>query len=159
MTNVTSTPPAKGGTSGIGGEAMGIKRWTNEIDLADWTTTLTTGGYIVVMNIPANTYFTLEQVECVTTVDADATTERLDIGDSADDDEFVSNAATVTAGTDLTLIKVNGSSGNVYTSADTLRLKVTGDKLAGGTANATGIVRFVGTCMSTARNAPMTTND
>ena len=142
---------AKGGS----GQALAteqLTRWTHEIDMADLASTVTTGGYAVVVNIPADTYFTLEQVEVVTAISLDASSSRVDIGDSADDDEFVSNATTLTAGTNLTLIKVNGTPGNVFTAADTLRLKLTGDKLAGGTANATGILRFVGTIMSTKRN-------
>ena len=159
MTNVTSSPPALGGTgiAGTGTGNMGPKRWTSEINIATYAATVTTGGYIVVMNIPADTYFTLEQVEVVTALSLDASASRVDIGDSADDDEFVSNASTLTAGTNLTLIKVNGSSGNVYTAADTIRLKLTGDKLAGGTANATGVLRFVGTLMDTSRKAAATT--
>lgn len=154
MTNVTSTPPALGGTSGVAvGAGPGLRLWTNEINLADHATTLTTGGYIVVYNIPADTWFSVENAEIVTTLDADATTERLDLGDSADDDEWVSNHSTATAGTNLTLIKRDGSAGFVNPSADTLRLKVTGDKLAGGTANATGIIRFCGFMCPMTRNA------
>lgn len=159
MTNVTSSPPALGGTgiAGTGAGNIGPKRWVSEINIATYAATVTTGGYIVVMNIPADTYFTLEQVEVVTALSLDASSSRVDIGDSADDDEFVSNATTLTAGTNLTLLKVNGSSGNVYTAADTIRLKLTGDKLAGGTANATGVLRFVGTIMDTSRKAAATT--
>lgn len=153
MTNVTSTPPALGGTGEAATKNRSIQLWTHEIDISDWAATVTTGGYIVVLNIPADTYFTLEQVEVVTALSLDASSSRVDIGDSADDDEFVSNATTLTAGTNLTLIKTNGTPGNVFTAADTLRLKLTGDKLAGGTANATGVLRFVGTIASTARNA------
>lgn len=157
MTNQTTL--AKGGTSGASGEITGVKRWTHEIDIADAATVVTTGGYTVVVNVPVDTYITLEQVEVVTAVSLDASSSRIDIGDSVDDDEFVSNASTLTAGTNLTLLKVNGSYGNVYTTADSIRLKLTGDKLAGGTANATGKLRFVGTIMSALRTAPMTTQD
>lgn len=151
MANVTTL--AKGSTSGVAGETIGIKRWTHEIDIADAVTAgLATTEYVVVVNIPADTYFTLEQVEVVTALSLGAGA-RIDIGDSADDDEFVSNASTLTAGTNLTLLKVNGSSGNVYTAADTLRLKVTGGTIASGK------LRFVGTIMSTERNAPMTVQD
>lgn len=155
MTNQTTLALGGPSTAPASGRNDGPQKWVHEIDIADTAATVTTGGYTVVMNIPADTYFTLEQVEVVTALSLDASSSRVDIGDSADDDEFVSNATTLTAGTNLTLIKVNGSSGNVYTAADTLRLKLTGDKMAGGTANATGKLRFVGTIMSTARNAPM----
>lgn len=154
MANQTTL--ALGGSSYVIGQDV-PRKWSHEIDIADAAGTVTTGGYTVVINIPADTKFTLEQVEVVEAISLDASSSRIDIGDSADDDEFVSNATTLTAGTNLTLLKNNGSSGNVYTSADTLRLKLTGDKMAGGTADATGKLRFVGTIMSTARNAPMTT--
>lgn len=149
MANVTTL--AKGGTSGVAGDTVGPQRWTHEMDIAQMVAAgLLTTEYGVVMNIPADTYFTLEQVEVVTALSLGAGA-RIDIGDSADDDEFVSNATTLTAGTNLTLLKVNGSSGNVYTAADTLRMKVTGGTIASGR------LRFVGIVMSTARNAAMTT--
>jgi hypothetical protein len=151
MANQTTL--AKGGST-VPVATQTLTRWDHEIDIADAAGTVTTGGYTVVLNIPADTYVTLEQVEVVTALDLDSgASDRVDIGDSADDDEWVSNATTLTAGTNLTLLKVNGTPGNVYTAADTIRLKLTGDKLAGGTANATGKLRFVGTIMSTARNA------
>lgn len=156
MTNQTTL--ALGGTSGVHGDLAAVRRWTHEIDISDAAGTVTTGGYTVVINIPADTYFTLEQVEVVTELDLDSgASDRVDIGDSSDDDEWVSNATTLTAGTNLTLLKVNGTPGNVYTAADTVRLKLTGDKMAGGTADATGVLRFVGTIMPTGRNAAMTT--
>lgn len=150
MANQTTL--AKGGsTIAVGTSAP--TRWTHEIDIADAAGTVATGEYTVVINIPADTEFYLKQVEVVTSLSLDSgASGRVDIGDSADDDEFVSNATTLTAGTNLTLLKYDGSSGPVYTSADTLRLKLTGNKLAGGTANATGKLRFVGEIMSTLRN-------
>jgi len=148
MANVTSL--ALGSTVGVAGETIGIQRWEHEISIAALVTAgLLTTEYAVVLNVPADTYLTLEQVEVVDALSLGAGA-RIDIGDSADDDEFVSNATTLTAGTNLTLIKVNGSSGNVYTAADTIRLKVTGGTIASGK------LRFAGTIMSTARNAPMT---
>lgn len=149
MANVTTL--ASGGTTGVGPiGTVSPRRWTHEIDIADFVAAggLTT-EYAVVVNIPADTYFTLEQVEVVDALSLGAGA-RIDIGDSADDDEFVSNATTLTAGTNLTLLKVNGSSGNVYTAADTLRLKITGGTIASGK------LRFAGLIMSTARIAPMT---
>lgn len=154
MTNVTSSPPALGGTTGVATKNYAPQKWEVEINIATYAATVTTGGYIVAVNIPEDTYFTLEQAEVITACSLDASSSRVDIGDSQDDDEFVSNATTLTAGTNLTLIKVNGSYGNVYTTADTLRVKLTGDKLAGGTANATGKIRLWGWMASGARNNP-----
>jgi hypothetical protein len=149
MANVTTL--ASGSTTGVGPSGTkSLRVWQHEIDIADFVTAggLTT-EYAVVVNIPADTYFTLEQVEVVDALSLGAGA-RIDIGDSADDDEFVTNATTLTADTNLTLAKVNGSSGNVYTAADTLRLKITGGTIA------SGVLRFVGTMASTARNAAMT---
>lgn len=145
MANVT-TLALGGATTGIvGSQAQGPQKWQHEIDIAEAVAAgVTTGGYVNIINVPADTYFTLEQAEIVTTLDLDSSTsDRVDVGDT-DDDEFVSNATTLTAGTNLTLLKVNGTYGNVYTTADSVRLKLTGDKLAGGTADATGKIRFAG---------------
>lgn len=101
------------------------------------------------LNVPADTYLTVEQVEVVTALSLGAGA-RIDVGDSASATVFVNNATTLTAGTNLTVASVKGSSGNVYTAADTIRVKVTGGTIA------TGKLRFVGTIMSTVRNAPAT---
>lgn len=127
---------------------------THEINIADYAAIVTTGGLAQVLYIPADTYFRLLRVEYVTAISLDSGgSGRIDIGDAADDDEFVSNSTTFTAGTDPTLLKGDGSSGDCYTAADAISLKLTGDKLAGGTANATGIVRFVWLQGDVSRNA------
>lgn len=144
MANVTTL--AAGSTSGV---AIGKGKFKqHEIDIADFVAAggLTT-EYAVVVNIPVDSYFRLHQVEVVTALSLGAGA-RIDIGDSADDDEFVSNATTLTAGTNLTLLKNDGSSGSVYTAADTLRLKITGGTIA------SGVLRFVYELDSTARIAP-----
>lgn len=149
----TVTTLAKGGTSGVAGETITVRRWEHEIDIASAVTAgLATTDYVVVVNIPANTYFTVEQVEVVTALSLGAGA-RIDLGDSGSATVFVNNATTLTAGTDLTIASRTGnaSNGAVYTSADTLRCKVTGGTIASGK------LRFVGTIMSAARNAPMTT--
>ena len=141
MTNITTT--AKGGAS-TGNTSVGQAPVivTHEINIADIAATVTTGGYATIVNIPDNTYFQFLQAECVTTVSLDASSSRVDIGDVADDDQFVSNASTLTAGTVLTIATPTGSPGLVYDTTEAIRLKLTGDKMAGGTANATGIIRF-----------------
>jgi len=146
MANVTTK--AAGGTSSAG--INGGKFKYHEIDIAELVTSgLATTEYAVVVNIPADSFFRLHQVEVVTALSLGAGA-RIDIGDSADDDEFVTNASTLTAGTNLTLLKNDGSSGSVYGAADTLRLKVTGGTIA------TGKLRFVYELDSTARNAATT---
>jgi hypothetical protein len=151
MTNISTL--AAGGTSGSAIGSVGPRKVTHEINLADLASTVTTGGYAVVASIPAGTYFRLLAAQIVTTLAVDAATQRIDLGDTDDDDEFVSNHSTATAGTYMTLLKGDGSLGDVYTSAKEIRMKLTGDKLAGGTANATGIVRFVWLQMDASRNA------
>lgn len=157
MTSQTSL--ALGGSSGVGSsQNRGPTAWFHEIDIADAATVVTTGGYTAVLNIPADTLVTVERFEIVEAVSLDSSTSgRIDLGDSSDDDQFISNLTTFTAGTDGTIVDSRGSPVGAYTAADSIRLKLTGDKLAGGTANATGKVRAVGTIMSTARNAPMET--
>lgn len=150
MANVTTF--AKGGSAGSSVGNREIKLMTHELDIADFVTAggATTNLFRVV-TIPADTYFRLLQVEVVTTVSLGASA-RLDLGDSADDDEFVSNATTYTAGTNLTLLKGDGSSGDVYTAADHISLKVTGLTLG------TGKLRFVWLQGDTQRNAPAATS-
>ena len=145
MANVTTL--AKGGTANTGISSKAPQIVTHEVNIASAVTAgLATTEYVVVTNIPADTYFRLLQVEVVTALSLGAGA-RIDLGDSADDDEFVSNATTLTAGTNLTLLKGDGSSGDVYTAADTLRLKVTGGTIA------SGVLRFVWLQADTSRNA------
>lgn len=144
MANVTTL--AAGGSTGVAISKGKFKQ--HEIDIADFVSAGgATTNYAVVVNIPADSYFRLHQAEVVTALSLGGSA-RIDIGDSADDDEFVSNATTLTAGTNLTLLKNDGSSGSVYGAADTLRLKITGDAVA------TGVIRFVYELDSTARVAP-----
>lgn len=136
MANVTTL--AMGGTTNVAvGNSVGSNLMKFEVDIAEAVTAgLATTEYVVVVNIPADTYFQLRQVEVVETLSLGAGA-RIDIGDSVDDDEFVTNATTLTAGTNLTLLKSNLSNGDVTPTAETLRLKVTGGTIA------TGKLRFV----------------
>jgi hypothetical protein len=147
MANVTTK--AAGGTSTVSTGHYGEGLVFKEFDIA--TDYVAQGGltteYAVIANIPADTFFELLQVEVITALALGAGA-RIDLGDSADDDEFVSNASTLTAGTNLTILKTDGSSGAVYTAADTLRLKVTGGTIA------TGKLRFVFRMLDTTRLAP-----
>ncbi len=130
-----------------------------ELDIADVAATVTTGGLVKYI-IPANTYFQFLYAECVTTLDLDSgSSDRVDIGDASDDDQYVSNATTLTAGTALTVVTPTHTDGLVTGAADFLSVKLTGDKLAGGTANASGILRMVLLVGSANRVAPMTVQD
>lgn len=144
MTN--STAYKIGGSTGTvsAGEGQPVRMVKVELDIANVAATVTTGGVATIMTLPIDTYFKFIRAELVTAVSLDSSTSgRIDIGDATDDDQFVSNATTFTAGTDLTVITENGEDGPVYLAANALNIKLTGDKMAGGTANATGKVRFV----------------
>jgi len=160
MANVTTL--GKGGTSG---SALANAEYPvivkHEIDIADAVTAgVTTGGYVDIVEVPADTYFQFLQAEIVTALDLDSgASDQVDIGDDTDDDQFVAIATTLTAGTNLTVATADGSYGKVYTTGETVRLKLTGDKLAGGTADATGLIRLVWLQGPTDRKAPMTVED
>jgi hypothetical protein len=151
MANVLTK--AKGGSIAGPLSNQTIQIVKHELDIADF---VAAGGATTelfrVVTIPADTYFKLLQVEVVDALSLGGSA-RIDIGDSADDDEFVSNATTLTAGTNLTLAKQNGSSGDVYTAADHISVKVT------GAAIATGKLRFVWEQADCSRNAPAEPQD
>ena len=127
-----------------------------ELDIADVAATVTTGGLVKYV-LPANTYFQFLYAEIIDTLDLDSSTsDRIDIGDASDDDQYVSNATTLTAGTVLTIVTPTHTDGLVVGAADFLSVKLTGDKLAGGTANATGKLRMVVLVGDCQRLAPMT---
>lgn len=92
------------------------------------------GDKVVAFTVPANTYVEFLQAEIV---DASMTgTTRIDIGDAAGDTTYVSNASTLTVGTDLTIALV----GKFYGSADTIFVKYTTGALTAG--NIRLVVRF-----------------
>lgn len=157
MTN--STVAKVGGVTGSlsAGEGQPIRLVKLELDISKVAALVTTGGYATLMTIPADTYFKFYRAEVVTAVSLDSSSSgRIDIGDSGSLTIFVSNQTTFTAGADMTIAAETGSSGPCYTAADELRIKLTGDKLSGGTANATGIIRVVIAVGDVSRLAPMT---
>jgi len=147
------------GTVAAGYEAP-VRICKAELNIADVATLVTTGGLATILTLPATTYFRFLYAEAVTALSLDSgSSQRVDIGDNDDDDQFVTNQTTVTAGTIFTI----ASGGNVHTdgevvgAADAVKIKLTGDKLAGGTANATGIIRIVYLIGDASRKAKMTT--
>ena len=151
-----------GGTAGIIASNLGqpVRLVKLELDIADVTATVTTGGYAELMTIPADTFFRFLGAEYVTAVSLDSSSSgRVDIGDEDDDDQFITNSTTFTAGTRPS--RASGgeyhSDGEVVDAAASLRIKLTGDKLAGGTANATGIISVSFLIGSVSRLAQMTT--
>lgn len=127
-----------------------------ELDIADVAATVTTGGLVKYI-LPANTYFQFLYAEIVTALDIDSgSSQRVDIGDASDDDQYVTNHTTTTAGTAMTIATNTHTDGLVTGAADFLSVKLTGDKMAGGTADATGIIRMVVLVGDCGRRQPMT---
>lgn len=150
MTNTTIGGSAGLVSTGIGQAPRIVKI---SLDIADVASTVTTGGLVKYI-LPADTYFQFLNATARTALSLDsASSGRVDIGDQDDDDQYVTNQTTYTAGTRFTIASGGNthSDGLVVAAADFLAVKLTGDKLAGGTANATGIIDItilVGGCGS-----------
>lgn len=150
MSNVSTLK--KGGSTGTGGNNYAPVIVHHEIDIAAAVAAgLATTEYVVVATIPANTYFRMLQIECVDSIVL-GSGARVDVGDATTATQFVSNATTLTAGTDLTLANSIGAT-EVYPAASELRLKLTGASLA----STTGKIRFCWLQGDTSRLAKMTT--
>lgn len=131
MTNYAKAPFLRGGDDTVAAGDMVKFMGKVEIDMADVAadTDFTTADSYTVLYIPTDSFFTLHQVECVTTLSG---ITRIDIGDEDDDDEFVSNATTLTAGTNLTITKATHSDGAyVSGTAGQVRVKITGTPSTG----------------------------
>lgn len=116
---------------------------TYELDMVDVAAlTFTTADQVLALDLPADTYWELIQAECVTALTG---ITRIDIGDEDDDDEMVSNASTVTAGTNFTLTKATHTDGPVVLAASKIYVKVTGTP-------STGILRLRYLMGSSVRN-------
>lgn len=134
----TFTAFRSGGTTG----AVAYATFNIEIDIAKVKAAysgLTTNDKIDFIYVPANSRVDIFQAELVT---PGTLATRLDIGDSAADTTWVNNAATFTAGFDMTL----ATSAKTYTAADAIFLKI-------GNAATTGVVRINGLIRSTDRRA------
>lgn len=149
MTNVSTLK--KGGSTGVGvGANYAPQLVHHEIDIAAAVAAgLATTEYVVIATIPANTWLRMLQVEVVTACSLGAGA-RIDVGDATTATQFVNNATTLTAGTDLTLAAYIGAT-EVYYASNELRMKVTGGTLA------SGVIRFAWLQADTGRNARMTT--
>lgn len=142
MANVTNLKKGSGNVLVSSAAPEVIK---HEIDIADAVREgLATTEYVTVLDLPADTYIQIKQIEIVESLSLGAGA-RIDVGDSTDDDEFVTNATTLTAGTNLTL---TADVEKTLTSADEIRLKVTGGTIA------SGIIRFVVEAQDLSRVAP-----
>ena len=144
MTNVTTL--AIGGTVNTSFGQKTPQTVSHEIDIATAVSRgLATTEYVVAINIPAHTHLQLYNATVVNALSLGAGA-RIDIGDSADDDRFVTNATTLTAGTNLTLAVGE----RYYATADTLRIKVTGGTIA------SGLIRFTIGLVDCTRNPAAT---
>lgn len=161
MTN--STAYKIGGTSGIvaGHNHPAVRCVKLELDVADVASTVTTGGYAELLTLPANAFFRFIGAKAITALSLDSSSSgRVDIGDEDDDDQFCTNITTYTA--DTVFARASGgeyhSDGEMMgAAAGSFRIKLTGDKLAGGTANATGIIQVIFLIGDPGRLAQMTT--
>ena len=161
MTNSTAYKIGGTGEPIAAGYEAPVRLLKLELDIADVASTVTTGGYAELMTLPAYAYIRFIGAFSVTALSLDsASSGRVDIGDEDDDDQFVTNQTTYTAG----LVFTRASGGEYHTdgemisaTAGSLRIKLTGDKLAGGTANATGIIQVNLLAAGGTRVAQMTT--
>jgi len=127
MANVTSLVAGSG--TGISAGVRNIRTVRHSIDIADAVTEgLLTTEYVTVFSFPADTYYKVLAVEVVEACSLGAGA-RLDVGDADDDDEYVTNATTLTAGTKLTL---TADTEKLQDAASEIRLKVTGGTIASG---------------------------
>jgi len=127
MANVTTLSAGSNNSLAIGTSVP--KTYKFEVDIADAVTAgLLTTEYVTVFTFPADTYLEILNIE-VTTACSLGAGARIDVGDTTDDDEFVTNATTLTAGTNLTL---TADSVKTLVAADEIRLKVTGGTIASG---------------------------
>ena len=159
MTNSTAYKIGGTGELVASGYDAPVRLIKLELDVADVAATVTTGGYAELATLPAYAFVRFIGAKAVTALSLDsASSGRVDIGDEDDDDQFVTNQTTYGAG----LVFTRASGGEYHTdgemissSAGSLRIKLTGDKLAGGTANATGIIQVNLLVASGVRNPQM----
>lgn len=141
MANVTSL--ATLGTSDGSAGSKTVPVLTHTVNIADAVTAgLLTTEQVVMINIPAGSIFKFYGLVNQTAITG---VTRFDLGDSGDDDLYVSNGATFTSGfvytrTGEAAIASTTLTEKLYTSADTIRLKVTGASLASAGGGAVGIV-------------------
>lgn len=119
----------------------------HEVNLANLRniTGFATGDQLALLSVPDDTLLlgvVLENATALTNV------TRLDLGDGGDDDRFVSNATTLTIGTNHAIIL---DAPYHYATADTIDLKVTGT-----IASATGKIRIAAILADVSRNEPAT---
>ncbi len=135
-----------GGTTGttVGNSQLQIVKL--EWDLGDIQAGLTAAGITIasgdgikLLDIPADTYFELVRVEIVETITI-GTSGAFILGDSQDDDEFVTTQSTLTAGTDIAITKETFTNGKVLTAADDLILEVS---VGSGSVALDGKIRIV----------------
>lgn len=156
MSNVTSLKA--GGTSGTAMSRFQVPVLKHTVDIAAAVTAgLTTGEYIEVCTIPAETYLKIWDVKNATALSLGSSPE-IELGDADDDDLYVAAATTETvdthhALTGATAIGATTRTEKFYSSAGSLRLKVTGGTIASGKVQITYSLIPCGT------NLPADTDD
>lgn len=135
MSNVTSLK--RGGTATGGGSQSPISIIRHTVDIADAVTAgLLTTEYIEIQTIPAGTSLTIYGMKNATVLSL-GSGPRLDLGDGDDDDLYVTNSTTETVDAYHTLTGESAMAATTkyrktYTTAGSLRLKVTGGTIASG---------------------------
>lgn len=141
MANVTSL--ATQGTANGAAGSKSVPVLTHTVNVADAVTAgLLTTEQVIMINIPAGSIFKFYGLRNQTAITG---VTRVDLGDAADDDLYVTNGATFTSGfvytrTGESAIAATTLTEKLYTSADTIRLKLTGATLASAGAGTIGIV-------------------
>lgn len=126
MANVTSL--AYGGTSGVADSSNMPENITIVMDIAEAVAAgLLTTEYAVVLNIPAETLVEIVDVKNYNALSM-GSGPAISLGDSGSATRFVNGASTLTALTHHTI----ATASRLFTSADTLRLTLTGGTLASG---------------------------
>lgn len=142
MANVT-TLKAGGTTGNPTGKGYPVVL-KHEIDIAKAVAAgLLTTEYVVLADVPANTFVKVLHVENATALSM-GSSPAISLGDAGSATRYVNAASTLTAGTDHTI----ASSELLYTAAGQLRLTLTGGTLA------SGIIRVCWMQVDTSRRAP-----
>lgn len=145
MANVTTL--AKGGTSGSAAYDAPLKVQKLEMDIAKLVAAgLLTTEYAVALNIPANSVLYVWAVRNATALSM-GSSPAISVGDSSSATLFVNAASTLTADTNHTV----ATASKTYSTANTLRLTLTGGTLASGS------IEIVYSLIPLGRNPQMTT--
>ena len=144
----TITTLSRGGDTTV--PAGQLQSTVLKLDFVDLIADFTDAGGVTtdsvkIMDIPADTFVEVLAIEVIGASISLGAGARIDVGDTGSATRYVSNASTVTNGTNLTIALIP----YLYTAADTLLVKITGGTIADG-----GGLRFVLRLTDLTRVAP-----